>query len=510
MHATVREQSTLNDKLEIIRRAEIKGSESGARKKRAAAYCRVSKDLEVQEQSLELQMEAFRKVIENHPDWELAGIFADEGLTGTQSENRPEFQRMMESARQGLIDVILVKSVSRFARNTEDSLKYTRELTEMGVGVYFEKEGIDTTCFASEFLLTIFAAFAQEESHSISENVKRGLRNRYKMGEVPWYTVYGYRKGWVIEEKEAEVVRRVFGEYVRGETMDSIIEGLNKDGIPTPRGGKNWEKCVIAYMLRNEKYVGDAMLQKTYVANFVTHKRVDNRNTDIEKYYKSDNHKAIIDRELFNQVQRIITMQSSAKGANLFPYYGILKCPHCGKPMVKVWIAGTIRQSAWTCGGEGPETELSKRTSCPTYLLQERLMERTLKKAVISLDKSENSEFYEAIIEAQNELKEKDRLSFKLLSALISSITLVGTEKLAVTWTMGWTGRYDLDYTKAAEAVMPDVQIRQDGVSMVEGFPMRNKRAFLEGFRARQEKVLKYQVIDTEAGVPIVKKGDAE
>ena len=152
MHATVREQSTLNDKLEIIRRAEIKGSESGARKKRVAAYCRVSKDLEVQEQSLELQMEAFRKVIENHPDWELAGIFADEGLTGTQSEKRPEFQRMMESARQGLIDVILVKSVSRFARNTEDSLKYTRELTEMGVGVYFEKEGIDTTCFAWEFL----------------------------------------------------------------------------------------------------------------------------------------------------------------------------------------------------------------------------------------------------------------------------------------------------------------------------------------------------------------------
>lgn len=466
MYATVSEQSALNEKVKIIRRAEIKEVETGIRKKKVAAYCRVSTDLEVQEQSLQSQMEAFRKVIENHPDWELAGIFADEGLTGTQSDNRLEFQRMMESARQGLIDVILVKSVSRFARNTADSIKYTRELTEIGVGVYFEKEGIDTSCFASEFLLTIFAAFAQEESHSISENIKRGLRNKFKIGEVPWYTVYGYRKGWIIEESEAEVVRRIFKQYSQGETLDTIVAGLNKDGIPTPRSGKKWDKGVVAEMLRNEKYIGDAMLQKSYVENFVTHKRVNNKDARIEKYYKRDNHPAIIDRELYNRVQRIMTMQSSAKGANLFPYYGLLKCPYCGRPMIKVWIAGTIRQSAWTCGGQGPETILAKRTDCPTYLLQERLMERTLKKAILDLDRVDNQEHYKAILEAQAELKEKDRLSFRALNSLVSSFTLEGHEKLVVDWKMGWQGVYQLDYMKAAEAVMPDVQIRDNAVSV--------------------------------------------
>lgn len=206
------------------------------------------------------------------------------------------------------------------------------------------------------------------------------------MGEVPWYTVYGYRKGWEIEEKEAAVVRSVFRAYAQGDSISAIVSRLNKEGVPTPRGSKKWEHCVIAEMLRNERYVGDAMMQKTYVSNFVTHKRVDNRNADIEKYYRSNHHQPIVDRETFHQVQRIITMQSTAKGSKLFPYYGILKCPYCGLPMIKVWIAGTVRQSAWTCGGTGPEQLLRKRTGCPTYLLQERLMERTLQKAVMGLD----------------------------------------------------------------------------------------------------------------------------
>ena len=503
----ITEQSTLNKNVKIIKKkTEPEEFASVVETKKVAAYCRVSTDLEVQESSLALQMEAFRRIIDEHPGWELAGIFADEGLTGTVSENRLEFQRMMAKARQHEIDIILVKSVSRFARNTADSLKYTRELTEMGVGVYFEKEGIDTSSFASEFLLTIFAAFAQEESHSISENIKRGLRNRYKVGDIPWYTVYGYRKGWVIEESEAEVVRKIFKLYSEGVTMEGIADTLNKEGIPTARQDTLWSKGVLQDILKNEKYVGDSMAQNTYVENFMTHKRVSNNDAKIEKYYKYDDHAPIVSRELFNEVQRINMMQSSKKGAVLFPYYDFLKCPCCGKPMIKVWIAGTIRQSAWTCGGKGPEELLAKRTSCPTFILQERVMIRTLEKAVAELDKAEerNESCYKGILEAQAE----GAKTYKTLKDLVKSITMEDWEHLKINWKMGWSGIYTLDFTRAAEAVMPDMHLRGDGVSIVAGFPMNNKKEFLSGFKRRQENILKYRIIDTESGTPIVLKGE--
>ena len=510
------EQSTLNDSVTVIRKADT--NEIGApifKKKRVAAYCRVSTDLEVQESSLELQMDSFKRIIEKHHDWELAGIYADEGLTGTLSESRIEFQRMMEAARQKKIDMILVKSVSRFARNTADSLKYTRELTAIGVGVYFEKEGIDTSAFASEFLLTIFAAFAQEESHSISENIKRGLRNRYRMGEVPWYTVYGYRKGWIIEESEAKVIRHIFESYANGDSADRIVEDLNAKGIASPRNGTAWSKNVVLEILKNEKYVGDALLQKTYVADFMNHTRKTNVDAKIDKYYKRDNHEPIVDRDTYNAVQRIQAMQASWKGAVIFPYYDFLRCPCCGKPMVKVWIAGTVRQSAWTCGGEGPEELLAKRTICPTYLLQERVMERTLKKAILDLDKAEerNQKFYKEILDAQIEMKDRDSTSFPILKNLVDSISLEDWEHLVISWKMGWTQSYPLDFTKAAEAVMPDIQIRKRNrgeMSLIAGFPLYNKKAFLDGFRARQENALRTRVIDPDdalTGAPIVLRG---
>lgn len=511
----VAEQSRLNDNVKIIKRARATDDAAMpiVETKKVAAYCRVSTDLEVQESSLDLQMESFKRIIENHPGWELAGIFADEGITGTMSDKRLEFQRMMESARQGMIDVILVKSISRFARNTADSLRFTRELTEMGVGIYFEKEGIDTSSIASELLLTIFAAFAQEESHSISENIKTGLRNRFKIGQIPWYTVYGYRQGWIIEESEAEVIRRMFNLYANGATGEEIAQKLNSEDVPTPRKGDNWSKNVVMGILKNEKYVGDARMQKTYVENFMTHKRADNMNAKIDQYYKKDNHEAIVDRGLFNEVQRIINMQNSSKGAMLFPYYGFLKCPCCGKPMIKVWIAGTIRQSAWTCGGEGPKELLAQRTSCPTYLLQERLMERTLFKAVQDLDKVDdrNKDCYKDILLAQSEIEKGQKLSYVSLKNLIESISLDGWDNLAIKWKMGWEGEYPLDFTKAAEAVMPDVQIRDDGASCVAGFAMNNRKAFLDGFKGRQKKILKYRIIeplDPDTEGPTVLRGE--
>lgn len=484
-------------------------------RKRVAAYCRVSTLQCEQELSYEAQQKYYISMFDNNPAYILIKVYGDDGITGTSATKRPGFMDMIRDCKCGRIDEIYTKSVSRFARNTADSLKYTRELTAIGVGVYFEKEGIDTSAFASEFLLTIFAAFAQEESHSISENIKRGLRNRYRMGEVPWYTVYGYRKGWIIEESEAKVIRHIFESYANGDSADRIVEDLNAKGIASPRNGTAWSKNVVLEILKNEKYVGDALLQKTYVADFMNHTRKTNVDAKIDKYYKRDNHEPIVDRDTYNAVQRIQAMQASWKGAVIFPYYDFLRCPCCGKPMVKVWIAGTVRQSAWTCGGEGPEELLAKRTICPTYLLQERVMERTLKKAILDLDKAEerNQKFYKEILDAQIEMKDRDSTSFPILKNLVDSISLEDWEHLIISWKMGWTQSYPLDFTKAAEAVMPDIQIRKRNrgdMSLIAGFPLYNKKAFLDGFRTRQENALRTRVIDPDdalTGAPIVLRG---
>ena len=208
-----KEQSPMAKDLTVISR---KTKEKEQRKAiRVAAYCRVSTDLECQRSSLENQMELFRHRIENHPGWELCGIYVDKGLTGTSSKVRPDFLRMIADAEAGKIDYIITKSISRFSRNTVDLLNYVRRLRDVGVGVFFEEQKLDTGTIFSEMLLTIHGAFAQEESHSISENLKSGKRKRYAMGIPQWFAVYGYRKGkrkgeWEIIEEEADVIRLIF------------------------------------------------------------------------------------------------------------------------------------------------------------------------------------------------------------------------------------------------------------------------------------------------------------
>lgn len=211
--------------------------------KRVGAYCRVSTDLETQQLSLESQMVGFREKIEKTPGWKLAGIYADEGITGTSARKRPKFNQMVKDAMAGKIDTIITKSISRFARNTVDCVATVRKLRDHGVNVYFEKENLDTSSPASEMVMTILAAFAQEESRSISENLKWGIRKRYEKGEGRWVPVYGYRQdedgNMVIEPTEAETVQRMFDLYRKGMALPAIVDQLNADGIPSPRGS-NW------------------------------------------------------------------------------------------------------------------------------------------------------------------------------------------------------------------------------------------------------------------------------
>ena len=497
------ENSNLADSLTVIKR-NVKQTKKGVviETKRVAAYCRVSTDLEVQEVSLKTQIDAFTRIINNHVGWELVGIYADEGITGTSVDKRIEFQRMIKDADAGKIDVIMAKSISRFARNTQDTLQYTRYLQKKGVSVYFEKEGIDTAGFSSEFMLTILAAFAQEESHSISENTKRGIRNHFKMGKPMWSETYGLVKGWKINEKEAKDIRLIFNLFVADRTVPEVVAELNKRKIPTPGSTKKWNTDNVGRVLTNEKYVGDVLMQKTYVSDFMEHRSLENNDALVEQYYKRDNHEAIVDRETFNKAQKLYAMRSVKNGSVLYPYYGVLKCPCCGENMIKIKVGGATNTTAWTCGGEGPMTRLGDRTCCPTYLLQDLVLTKHLVEIVKELEpySAQNESFARAIFDAQCDCKETGSISFKTIDTLVESITMDDWEHLVIHWKMGWSGRYEIKYNYLREVILPIIEDKGKGRFECFGNFVQLKDYFLEHFQDRQQRVLDYEVVEPVYG----------
>ena len=273
-------------------------------KLRVAAYCRVSTDRDEQESSYEAQMEHYTEFIDRNPEWQLAGIYADDGISGTNTKKREEFNRMIEDCMASKIDMVITKSISRFARNTLDCLKYIRKLKEKNISVYFEKENINTMDAKGEVLLTIMASLAQQESQSLSQNVKLGLQFRYQAGkvQVTHNRFLGYTKddegNLVIVPEEAEIVLRIYREYLEGASLFQIGQGLEVDGIKTAAGNNYWLQSTLKKILTNEKYIGDALLQKTYTVDFLNKKRVAN-NGIVPQYYVENSHPAIIPREKF-------------------------------------------------------------------------------------------------------------------------------------------------------------------------------------------------------------------
>ena len=251
-------------------------------KLRVAAYCRVSTDRDEQESSYEAQVEHYTEFIDRNPEWQLAGIYADDGISGTNTKKREEFNRMIEACMASKIDMVITKSISRFARNTLDCLKYIRKLKEKNISVYFEKENINTMDAKGEVLLTIMASLAQQESQSLSQNVKLGLQFRYQAGKVQvnHNRFLGYTKddegNLVIVPEEAEIVLRIYREYLEGASLFQIGQGLEADGIKTAAGSDYWLQSTLKKILTNEKYIGDALLQKTYTVDFLNKKRVAN------------------------------------------------------------------------------------------------------------------------------------------------------------------------------------------------------------------------------------------
>lgn len=313
-----------------------KDYEFQVKKRRVAGYARVSTELEQQQNSYQTQLDYYTAYISSRPDWEFVGMYSDEGVTGTSTKKRDGFNRMVEDALNGKIDLIVTKSVSRFARNTVDSLSTVRKLKAAGVEIYFEKENIFTMDQKGELMITIMSSLAQEESRSISENTTWGQRKRMADGHgcVGFSQFMGYDRGpegeFVINEEQAKIVRRIFNEYLGGKNTAQIAKGLTADGIKTVTGRDKWNISTILSMLKNEKYKGDCLMQKFYIDNFLTKKLVKNKG-ELQQYYVKDHHDPIVSEEVFDAVQKKLKHSSKKKkqsGARDFS--SLIVCGDCG------------------------------------------------------------------------------------------------------------------------------------------------------------------------------------
>lgn len=349
------------------KQATVPGQSSG-RRQRVAAYCRVSTDSEEQLTSYTAQKAYYTQKIGENPDWEMAGIFADKGITGTSMKKRVEFKKMIAACKRGKIDLILTKSLSRFARNTVDSLEVVRMLRANGIGVIFEKENINTLTESSEFLLTLFSGFAQAESESISKNVIWGIQKSREAGNVPfqYQKMLGYRRGPdgqpEIVPEEAEVVKRIYRRYLDGCSLAQIKRELEADGVPAASGIRGWTYQVVRNILTNERYIGDALLQKTYITDCIS-KTVKKNQGDRPMVYVEGNHPAIVSKAMFYQVREEMARRSSkrkvmqktgkteqGKYSAKYALSELLVCGECGTPYKRcTWARNGKKRIVWRC-----------------------------------------------------------------------------------------------------------------------------------------------------------------
>lgn len=345
--------------------------------KNVAAYARVSTKKDAMHHSLSAQISYYSSFIQSHPGWKYCGVYADEAMTGTKA-SRADFQRMLTDAKAGKLDMIICKSISRFARNTVMLLDTVRELKALGVDVYFEEQNLHTTSSEGELMLTILAGFAEEESLSVSENMKWRVKKNFEEG-IPWdKTLLGYRfkdGAYVIHEEEAKVVRRIFRDYLTGKGTNIIAKELNKEGIPT-RFGNEWSNSTVMRLLKNSTYTGDLVLQKTYSENHLTKRKMPN-NGQFPKYVVEDAHEPIIDRETFEKVQCEFKKRQLIHGKTdmrpSYPLTGKIRCGICGKNYQR---KNRSKGSAWLC-----DTYIHKGVSaCHSKQVPEKILQSLVDK----------------------------------------------------------------------------------------------------------------------------------
>lgn len=401
-------------------------------RKRVAAYARVSTDEAEQLTSYEAQVEHYTRYIRSNPEWEFVEVYADEGISGTNTKKRVNFNRMIADALAGKIDTIITKSISRFARNTVDTLTTIRQLKSRGIGVIFEKENIDTLDSKGELLITIMSSLAQEESRSISENVTWGWRNRLAEGKVSvaYGRFLGYEKGpdgnMTIVEKEAEIVRRIYAMFLDGKTPSRIASALTKEGIPSPGGKTKWRFSTVKSILTNEKYKGDSLQQKTFTVDFLN-KIVKVNEGEVPQYYVENSHPAIVSAEVFDLVQAEMSKRQRqgrhTSSGSIFS--NRLVCGDCGAFFgSKVWHSNDpYRCVVWRCnkkyekeksGGWGNNQAAGENPPrCQTPHLREEEIKTAFVAAINKLisNKEELLSAYSAII---TELMDTDSLQREL------------------------------------------------------------------------------------------------
>ena len=322
--------------------------------RRVAAYARVSTDSEQQQSSVEAQQDYYIKLIDFRLDWTFAGIYVDNGISGTQTNHREGFNRMIQDALAGKIDLIITKSISRFARNTVDSISAIRLLKEHGVEIFFEKENIWTFDSKGELMLTILSSVAQEESRSISENITWGKRKRFADGEysIPYSRFLGYDYGMVINPSEARIVKSIYFLFLLGMSPYQISNLLTEYGVPTPGGKKAWNHGCVRSILSNEKYKGDALIQKSFTLDYITKKKKKNEG-ELPRYYVTGGHEAIIPPPLHEYIQEEMRRRldfEHGRYSGVRPFLGRIICENCGAAFrYSSWHSTTYKDWVWEC-----------------------------------------------------------------------------------------------------------------------------------------------------------------
>ena len=365
---------------------------------RVAAYCRVSTKQEEQLNSYENQVEHYTERINSENGWTLEGIYADKGISGTSVKNRDEFNRMIRRCKQGKIDMIITKSIARFARNTVDCLKYVRLLNDLGVDVYFEEQGIHSNQPGAEFYITIYGSIAQSESENISANIKWGKAQAAREGKVVfrYKNFLGYRKGEdgqpEIVPEEAETIRFIYDRFLAGDSLKGIAKLLEEKGIKSPTGKAEWQFSTIQSILSNERYKGDAIINKTYITDCIS-KKVRVNNGERPKYYVENSHPAIIDSATFGRVQEELARRSGkrkisrkakteqGKYSSKYALTELLVCGECKSAYRRcTWTASGKKKIVWRCINR---IEYAKKYCHNSPSVEESVLQRAVMAAIM-------------------------------------------------------------------------------------------------------------------------------
>jgi site-specific DNA recombinase len=403
-------------------------------KTRVVAYCRVSTDKEDQQNSFDSQRLYFEEFIKSNTNWEFIAIYADEGISGTNVEKRKDFKNMINDAKQKKFDLILTKEVTRFARNTVDSLKYTRELRKIGVGVIFILDNINTLDSDGELRLTIMSALAQDDSRRTSERVKWGQKRRMEQGVVFGRELLGYNLNngvLTVNNEEAEVVKMIFHKYIyEGKGTHAIAKELFEQGRFTKRNQKRWSNTMILKVLKNEKYVGDLAQKKTYTPDYLDHKKKYNKGEE-ELVYKENHHEPIVSRDLWNQAQkemarRSATADEKSKHSNRYWCSGKIICGECGSKFVSRTknLKNGSQYKAWRCNqaawfGSKKKDALGNDIGCSNQSINHKILGEIILLILKSIDSNKEQITSELISEIKllkkpQELRSTERLHTKM------------------------------------------------------------------------------------------------